>query len=142
MLVRDLMTTKVFSLLPRQNVHDAKQLMHDKRVRHVPVVSEDGLFLGLVSHRDILAASISKLAGVDAATLEELDLGLTLKELMHTEVLSISPGASVREAAQLMMDNKIGCLPVIEGRELKGIITESDYLKLVVELLDSLDKIN
>ena len=142
MLVRDLMTTKLFTLRDTDTVHDAKRLIAEKRIRHIPVVNEEGVFLGLVTQRDILAASVSRLAGVDEATADELDLGLNLGGIMLSRVLSVGPGATVREAAQLMMKNKIGCLPVLEGKKLAGIVTESDYLKLVIELLDSLDKLS
>lgn len=140
MLVSDLMTTKIFALRETDTVHDAKKLMAERRIRHVPVVDDDGRFKGLVTQRDILSAGVSRLVDLDDQTAQELDLGLNLGGIMNTKVLVISPQASVREAAGLLMGNKIGCLPVLEGDKLAGILTESDYMKLVVELLDALEK--
>lgn len=139
MLVRDLMTTTLHSLAPGDTVADAKQLMTEKRIRHFPIV-EDGVFVGLVTHRDVLRAGVSQFAEVDATTTKEIDQGIPLSELMNNEPVVIDPEAGVRDAVAVMLEYKFGCLPVVQNKRLVGILTEADFLKLVAELLDALDK--
>lgn len=140
MRIRDLMTPHLYALKPTDSVHDAKVLMSDKRIRHVPVVDDEGNFQGLVTQRDVLAAGLSRFADADEATRGSIESGLPLREIMTTEVICGTPQTTVREAAKILMDNKIGCLPVLEGRKPVGIVTEADFMKLVVDLLDSLGK--
>lgn len=140
MLVADLMTRSVTTLRATDSALLAKETMMRQRIRHIPVISEEGAFEGLVTQRDLLAATISRFADVDAAIQEEIDSGIPLANIMITDVIMVSPGCSVRKAADILLANKFGCLPVVEGDKLVGIITEADFLKLVIELLDALDK--
>lgn len=140
MRVRDLMTRNVHALSPADTMLAAKQLIAERRIRHIPILSESGDFLGLVSQRDILSAGLSRFAEVDESIRQSIDSGLPLAEIMVVDVAVVSPEASVREAAKVLLENKFGCLPVLEGRRLVGILTESDFMKLVVELLEALEK--
>jgi len=138
--VADLMSKEVFAAKPDDSVAKAKSLMQLARIRHVPIVSEQGEFLGLVTQRDVLSLNISRLAEIDQQTQQELDSGIPLREIMKTDVLVVEPEDLLKSAAQKLLDNKYGCLPVVKEGKLVGILTEADFVGLVISLLDALDK--
>jgi len=140
MQVADLMTRSVTTLRATDSALIAKELMMRRRIRHIPIVSEDGSLEGLVTQRDILAATISSFADVDVDTQDELYAGIPLASLMITDVTVVTPATSVRKAADILLNQKFGCLPVVQDHKLVGILTEADFLKLVIELLDAFDK--
>lgn len=137
--VKDLMTTPVFSLKENDSLHHARELMDLQRIRHIPIVTVDNVFSGLITHRDILSATISKLAGLDPETQKEIDSGIPIHEIMRTDITSVSPDTPLKEAAQLLLNHKYGCLPVVKNNELTGIITEADFLRLTISLMEGLD---
>ena len=139
--ISDLMIRKVFTLKRNDTLRDARSLMSLVRVRHIPIVDSDDIFCGLLTHRDILAATISRLAGVDEDLQNELDAGIPIKEIMQTDILTVSENLPLRQAAQLLLDHKYGCLPVLERGKLVGIVTEADFLRLTISLLDNLDHV-
>ena len=130
--VADLMTDTVFTLQPTDTLSDARSLMHLAKIRHTPVTDDEGL----ISNRDLLACTISRLAEIDAAVQEEIDTAIRVTDVMRRDVVCVAPETSLREAAQLLYDHKYGCLPVLKGRKLVGIITEADFLRLAIALLD------
>lgn len=135
MLVRDYMTKDVFTLRVDKKLVIADELMKWAHVRHVPVVDQDGRLVGIVSHRDLLRASISSIETRVAAAEKRQHLSsVTVREVMQAQVQTISPDAPVQEAAKLMRERKIGCLPVVADGRLIGIITESDLLRIVAQL--------
>ena len=135
MLVRDYMTKDVFTLRVDKKLVIADELMKWAHVRHVPVVDQDGRLVGIVSHRDLLRASISSIeTRVAAAEKRQHLASVTVREVMQAQVQTISPDAPVQEAAKLMRERKIGCLPVVTDGRLIGIITESDLLRIVAQL--------
>jgi CBS domain-containing membrane protein len=132
MQVEDLMTAKVFALRPGDDLGTLHDLMLDHDVRHVPVVDRDGDLVGLVSHRDLLRNALIEqpVPGyVERAVLERL----AVRDVMVSDVESIAPDADLREAAQTMFENKYGCLPVVVGRRLVGILTEADFVRLMAQ---------
>lgn len=138
--VGDLMTTQLFTLLESDSLYTAKQIMEMARVRHVPIVDAKDSFIGLITHRDMLAVAVSKLSDIDDSTQDELDAGTPLREIMRTDVATVSPDTLLRDAAQLLLEHKYGCLPVVEEEQkLVGIITEADFLRLTISLMDALE---
>lgn len=137
--VRDLMTSPVFSLRENDSLHTARELMNLQRIRHIPIVTVDNAFSGLVTHRDILSATISKLAGLDPETQKEIDSGIPIHEIMRSDITSVAPDTPLKDAAQLLLNHKYGCLPVVENGELTGIVTEADFLRLTISLMEGLD---
>jgi len=131
--VRDIMATEVTTLGRNDSLQLAKDIMTLGRVRHFPVI-DDGKVVGVVSQRDLYKASLGSVMKygekAQRAFLEEI----VVKEIMSDPPITIAPHASVQEAARLMMEKKIGCLPVLEGAQLVGIVTETDMLKLVAEM--------
>lgn len=136
--VADLMTKDVFSLQDTDTILTAKSVMHLAKIRHIPIVLEDHSFIGLLTHRDILSAAVSILADIDPREQAELDSGIPIREIMRTDVKTVHPDTHLREAAQLLLDHKYGCLPVLENKKLVGIITEADFLALTLSLMDTL----
>lgn len=133
--VKDIMTTEVFVLHATQTLELVRSLMRIKHVRHVPIVDTDNSFLGLLTHRDLLAQTISHLAEVDEEEQEYLDRHIHIMNVMKTDVLTVNPEMDVCSAITLLIEQKYGCLPVVEDGKLVGIVTEADFLNLTLELL-------
>jgi len=140
--VRDIMTGEVFTLAESDTLKTARSMMSLARVRHIPIVTPQLDVIALLTHRDILGATISQFAEVDSKTQDEIDSGIPISEIMRTDVKTVSPDATVREAAEILLDHKYGCLPVVEGKALVGIVTEADFLKLAIKLMEALTPIS
>ncbi|BCS86955.1 CBS domain-containing protein [Pseudodesulfovibrio sediminis] len=137
--VKDLMSSPVFSLRETDSLHSARELMNLQRIRHIPIVTIENVFIGLVTHRDILSATISHLAKLDPETQKEIDIGIPIREIMRTDIASVEPETSLKSAAQILLNNKYGCLPVVQLSDLIGILTEADFLRLTINLMDGLN---
>lgn len=128
--VRDLMRKGVFALLPDDDLVLARRLMDGWRVRHAPVVEEDGSVVGILSHRDLLRHTLLGRDGVSEEELEENLRGMAAKEIMSVHVETVRPDAPLAEAADRMYREKLGCLVVVDGRgRLAGILTEADFVR-------------
>jgi CBS domain-containing membrane protein len=135
MKVAEIMSTEVITLIEDETLAHAKSCMDRGRVRHLPVV-QDGRLVGLVTHRDLLAASFSIFAEVGSTEQRRIFTRIPVAEAMHRDVVTIDPETSVADAARILLDNKYGCLPVVDGNGvLVGIVTEADFLRLTVRLL-------
>ena len=132
-LVRDLMTEKVFTLQPGDNLVALEDLMDAHRVRHVPVVDRDGDLVGLVTQRDLARGVLGRLDDVPMSVERDVLRSRRIREIMTTEPETVEPETSLREAAQMLLEDKIGCLPVVEGMHLVGILTEADFVRDYVE---------
>ncbi len=137
--VKNIMTKDVFTLNRQESLSAAKDLMDLARIRHIPIVDDAGRFSGLLTHRDILAATISELAGIDRETQDEIEAGIPVGEIMQTDVVTVDPELSLKEAARLLLEEKYGCLPVVCSGKLCGIITEADFLRLTIDLMDAVE---
>ena len=133
--VKELMMEQLYTLKPTNTVHEARDLMLDKQVRHIPIVDFDGKFIGLVTKRDILAASISSLVDIDKIERDELEDGIPIAEIMITDVVVAQEDASLLDAAQNILAQKYGCLPIFRNEKLVGILTESDFVRLAIYLM-------
>jgi len=121
---------------PEANFFEARSLIHDKGVRHLPVVDKENHLIGIVTDRDIREAAPS-----DATLLSIQELNYLLGKLKVSafmtpkeKLITINPDTLIEEAAKLMRDHKIGCLPVLEGGKLYGIFTETDALDHLVDI--------
>jgi CBS domain-containing protein len=131
--VRDLMREGVFALLPDDDLLLAHRLMDGWRVRHAPVVEEDGLVVGILSQRDLLRHTLLGRQGVSREQLEEDLRGRRAKEVMSVHVETVEPDTPLFEAAARMYRAKLGCLVVTQGNgTLAGILTEADYVRHIL----------
>ena len=129
MRVGDLMTRTLVTAGPETSVLDARALMARERVRHLLVTGEAGELLGIVTDRDIRLNLPSPATSLSVWELNHLLARLSVGEIMTRTVITVSPRRGVHEAAQLMVEHKIGALPVLEEGRLAGIITETDLLR-------------
>ncbi|EGR4331511.1 CBS domain-containing protein [Vibrio cholerae] len=132
--VEDMMTRNPHTLLRTHTLNDAKHLMEALDIRHIPVVDANKKLLGIVTQRDLLAAQESNLQRIAQDPSYTLDT--PLYEVMHTDVMSVAPQAGLKESALYMQKHKIGCLPVVAKSELVGIITDSDFVTIAINLLE------
>lgn len=133
--VDQLMTKHVVTLRSSDTLPTAEELMRLRFVRHLPVV-DDGKLVGLVTHRDLLAAHLSTLSHVNADKAAAMYERVFIKQIMKPPVMTITPDTPILEACEIMLSTKIGCLPVVKDHQLVGILTEADFLKLVASLLE------
>ncbi len=135
MKVAELMSTELVTLTEDETLAHAQRCMERGRIRHLPVV-RDGRIVGLVTHRDLLAASFSVFADVQSSQQRRVFATIPVSELMHAEVVTVSPDDPVSTAARTLLRSKFGCLPVVDADgTLVGIVTEADFLRLTVRLL-------
>lgn len=129
--VRDLMTWEVVTVLPMTDTETAWNLMSERDLRHMVVVDADGDLVGVVSHRDLLRHALIEQPDlpryVERALLEKS----LVREVMVSPAVTIDPEQDAAEAARILFENKIGCLPVVEGGRVVGILTESDFVRWV-----------
>lgn len=121
---------------PEASFYEVRNLIHEKGVRHLPVVDKNNMLVGIVTDRDIREAAPS-----DATLLSVQELNYLLGKLKVSsfmtpkdKLITINPDTIIEEAVQLMHDNKIGCLPVLEQGKLYGIFTETDALDHLVDI--------
>ncbi len=138
--VKDFMTDTVFTLQPDDTLSDVRTLMQLGKIRHTPVVDDDQNFVGLITQRDLLACTISRLADIDEAVQTEIDTAILVRDTMHTDIVCVAPETPLVEAARMLFDHKYGCLPVLNGRRMVGIITEADFLRVAMKLLEKQEK--
>ena len=127
--VRDLMTDVVYSLMPQDDLFAAQSLMDEHNVRHLPVVDNERDLVGLLTMRDLLGARSPREDDLPLEMREAMLHGMRVAEVMTAEVATTEPDSDLREAARMMLDNKFGCLPVLQGRRLAGILTEADFVR-------------
>ena len=133
MYVSDWMTKKVFTVSPDDYLSDALSLIREKSVKHIPVVKQ-GKLKGIISDRDIKEYSPSKATALDIYELHYLLATTRIKEIMKTKVATTTPDTPIEEAALVMLDRGIGCLPVLEGGNLVGVISDRDIYRALIDI--------
>ena len=140
MLVRDRMSKHPITITADVNIDEALKLMRDNKVRRLPVVDKHGRLVGIVSEMDLLYASPSPATSLSVYEIHYLMARITVQDVMTKDVISIEENTPLEEAARIMVDNKIGGLPVVRDSKLVGIITETDLFKIFLELLGAREK--
>ncbi len=130
--VRDWMTPNPITIVPKTTLPDAHKLMKDSKIRRLPVV-DHGRLVGIVTLGDVREAQPSDATTLGIYELNYLLSKLTVDKIMTREPLTIRPDATIQEAARVMLDHKIGGLPVMEGDRIVGIITESDIFRVLAK---------
>ena len=137
MLVKDVMTKNPITVKGDVSVLEAKSLMNKNKISKLPVVDNSGRLTGIITRNDLIKASPS-----DATTLDMYEMGyllskLTVEKTMKKDVIIVNVNETVENAALLMSDNDIGCLPVMENDLIVGIITESDLFKCFIDMFNA-----
>ena len=128
MRVRDLMTIRPITVPPRMPVVEARRTMHERLIRHLLVVEGDQL-IGILTDRDIRSNMPSPATSLSAWELNHLLARLTVGEVMTTNVIVVEPDRPAASAAALLISERIGALPVMDGARLVGIVTETDFVR-------------
>lgn len=135
MRVADLMQREVVTLEPTEPLELAEDIMRLGRIRHFPVVSRDGVLVGVISQRDLYRAGLCSLLEQDAAEISARR-AVDVREVMTADVVTIGQEASARRAVAILLERNIGCLPVVDDTQrLVGIITETDCLRHLEHVL-------
>jgi len=126
--VEQFMTVDLFTVRPDDVLDLAASLMHWRHVRHVPVEDDAGCLIGIVSHRDLIELLASGKFGVSKA--------IPIRSVMKTSLITVTPGTSALDALNLMRERNIGCLPVVKGDQLVGLVTAYDFLTVSAKLFE------
>lgn len=134
--VDEIMTNNPVTLTEEDTLGSAARLMAERGFRHIPVVRADGALVGLVTQTDVLAASqpgqMSKLP-------HDVPADVKIADFMTRDVSTIDERTSIRQAALHLQRHKFGCLPVVTDGRLKGIVTDSDFVAVAINLLEQLE---
>lgn len=128
--VRDVMTQEVTALKRNDQLSLADDIMQLGRVRHLPVLEDDGRLAGILSQRDLFRGALARALGYGQRAQRKMLDNLLVKEVMSSEVITTKPDTPLVEAARVLLERKIGCLPVVEGGQLVGILTEADFVAM------------
>jgi CBS domain-containing protein len=133
MKVRDLMSAEVATVRRNDQLLIADDLMRLGRIRHTPVLDDDSdEVVGVLSQRDLFRGALARSLGYGEHAQQKVLGMLFVKDVMTTDPVTASPAMPLADAARLMLERKIGCLPVVEGGKLVGILTESDFVRLAL----------
>lgn len=133
MLVRDRMTPNPTTVTPDTSVKDALELIRSRRFRHLPVVDANGKLVGITTEKDLVYASPKPEMSLSNFEIQYLLSRMKVGQVMKREVITVSPDLPIEEAAQVMIQHRIGCLPILENGELVGIISDTDIFRVFVE---------
>jgi acetoin utilization protein AcuB len=134
MFVQDRMTKRPLTIRADQSVSAAHKYMNEQKVRHLPVIDKAGKMIGLVTEDDLLRAGPSEATTLSVWEIHYLLQRMQVADAMTKKVITTSEDVPIEEAARLMLEHKIGCLPVMRNGLLVGIITESDVFRTFMEL--------
>jgi CBS domain-containing membrane protein len=130
--VRDIMTAEVTTLKRNDKLTLADDIMNLGRIRHLPVLDDEGEELvGMVSQRDLFRGALARALGYGQHAQRKVLDTIFVKEVMSSDLITTTPDTPLVEAARVLVERKIGCLPVIEKGRLVGIVTEGDFVAMV-----------
>ena len=129
MTIDTIMSRDVVSVSPDTALMEIRSLLHEHGFRHLLVVEGDDQLCGVISNRDVLQALSPFLDTFSEEHRDVKTLSKPASEIMRSDPLTIEPGTSIKDAAQLLLNNRISSLPVVEGNTLMGIVTTKDLLE-------------
>ena len=137
MKVCDIMTPNPVSISDEASLKDAHQLMQSRNVRHLPVISETtGEFIGLLTHKKMIASVLTMLNKYGQGALDRKERYTPIRDVMETQAQKLGLDEPLTVVVQYFIDNKLGCLPVVDdNNKVLGIVTSSDFVKLCQRLL-------
>lgn len=135
-IVEDFMTTEPWTLRETDSIDNAREIMTERHIRHIPITDDENRLVGLVTQRDILAATdpAQLLKAKSDSNADGADLKIS--DIMIHNVSVISEKDSLRQAALYLQSHKYGCLPVVTDDRLVGIITDSDFIAIAINLIE------
>lgn len=126
--VQEIMMGSPVTLAPNDTLDSANDVISLGRIRHLPVL-ENGKLVGLISERDLMGAAANRIFGFKQATRSALLKTQLVKKIMKKRIVTVTPATPIEDAARLMAEKKIGCLPVISDGALVGLITTTNVLR-------------
>ena len=134
MQVREMMSTAIEVVDRNDHLQTVEERMAAKQLRHLPVL-EQGEIVGMVTQRDLFKAAMSSAMGYGEKAQRAYLQSVRVKEIMVYPVVTVAPDISVAAAADMIINKGIGCLPVIEGTKLVGMVTKTDLLRCLRTLV-------
>lgn len=135
--IESIMSTELITIRPGDSLADAREIMHSNRIHHLPVVDDAGQLVGLLTITDLLAATDSVLRDDD----DQINAGeICVGDVMVTDLVTIDDQAELRQAALFLEKHRVGCLPVVCDGELRGIVTDTDFVAIAINLLEQLEE--
>jgi len=135
MLVKERMTSPVLTITPDVSIQDGLARMKRDKVRRYPVVDKHGKLIGIVTESDLLNAKPSEATTLNVWEITSLLAKITVERVMTEKVITTTEDCPIEEAARVMSDNEISALPVMRGKSLVGMITETDIFHILLEMM-------
>ena len=132
-IVTEIMMGSPVTLGPEDTLDLANDVISLGRIRHIPVV-DAGRLVGLLSERDLMGAAASHVFGLKQKSKSALLKSVLIRDVMKKRVVTVAPETSIKDAAHLMADKKIGCVPVVRDGAIVGLVTTTDILRYVEKL--------
>jgi acetoin utilization protein AcuB len=133
MLVKDRMSPNPVTVATDTSLKDALTLVRDNPFRHLPVLDENGKLVGIVTEKSLVYASPTSSTTLSVFEVDYILSRTKLNQILQGEVVTVEPDLPIEEAARVMIDHRIGCLPVVQDDELVGIISDTDIFRVFVE---------
>lgn len=135
--VADLMVTQLITLSENDSLATAKAIMQEKSIRNIPIVNESNECVGILTQREYLRHAFYLVSQFGIQQISKKEQQTSIANAMNKDILTISPSMTLDTAAEFFIENKYGCLPVIENNKLVGILTPVDFVKLAHKMLNS-----
>ena len=136
MALDSIMTTDVVTIGVDDNLELAREIMRDQRIRHLPVVDGENSLVGLITTTNVLAATDSFLRDDETKLHPE---EIAVNDVMVSDVITVDEHAGIRQAAVFLEKHRIGCLPVVTNGELRGIVTDTDFVGVAINVLEQME---
>lgn len=128
--VMDLMTTNLMTLNGNASLTDAKNLMQEQNIRNLPIVDDDGKWIGMLTQKEYLRHAFYLVSTFGAKLLAKKELDTAVSAIVNTDMVSLEKHTPLQEAADLFIEHKYVCLPIVDQGVLVGILTPIDFVKL------------
>ncbi len=134
--IESVMSKELITALPSESLADARARMQAHQIHHLPIVGRDGQLIGLITLTNLLAATDSVLRDQKNRIHAK---EILIEDVMITELATIDEQADLRQAALFLEKHHIGCLPIVTNGVLKGIITDTDFVAIAINLLEQIE---
>ena len=134
--ITDIMTTKLVTLSADDNVHQARSLLKQFNIRHLPIVDGEGKFAGMLTQRDLLNTAFTIVEKYGVGKLSQKEEQLKIADIMSADTRTLPSSTSLIDAGRFFLQYKHACLPIVDNGQLQGIVTSVDFVKLSISLLE------